>query len=437
MTSKPNDGSGLPLVPDEVARFLEGTLGGDYYLLAQTQLSWVFTPRGLTPPLVVKVPKPDMGMPVEAAIEYHNMQTMQGVAPHHVTELLEMRQFDGGRYSCFVMPRYDATLSSVRGFLFNDMMGYIEQLLHAVRHMHAAGIVHLDLKAANIFIDWVRRHIRIGDFGMSIAHIHGNMALMRVHTVTTTTHRAPEHLVHTMKHDGTVQCFTHQQLRALDMWSVGVIIYEMLLKCLTDKGLFMGSVYSEPAHSTQIYGYYRRMLCDERKEGDPFDLLRFAPDNEKQQVERVLHLVERLMCWESAERWTAGQAHEYFMSHATVVRLPTSRYADVYNVSQATISQHFPKHDLKKHVGYVAMLSVYHYFLPSVSLEKLANTVMARFYTHAYYSLRSCADADTLSAMLRVNVNLFNEQLRAVQYDDQGGEIVAGEVFNNCKMLLE
>ena len=94
-------------------------------------------------------------------------------------------------------------------------LSFGEQVASALAYVHAAGVVHRDIKSCNILLDRERTTVKIADFGLS-RHLatHGKSM-----TVVTGTFRwmAPELLTGNGKY-GT----------AVDVYSFGVVVWEML-----------------------------------------------------------------------------------------------------------------------------------------------------------------------------------------------------------------
>jgi serine/threonine-protein kinase len=96
------------------------------------------------------------------------------------------------------------------------------QLANAVAHAHDRGIVHRDLKAANVMIA-PDGHVKVLDFGLA-KRVSGP-------EVTEVTTVAPLTGPHTVL--GTVSYMSPEQLRGQpvdapgDVWALGVILYEM------------------------------------------------------------------------------------------------------------------------------------------------------------------------------------------------------------------
>ena len=94
----------------------------------------------------------------------------------------------------------------------------IYQTLKALKFIHSADIIHRDLKPSNIFIN-SDCHVKLGDFGLART-LDNNPKLDGVVTdyVATRWYRAPEMILAAQKYG-----------KPIDMWSVGCILYELLV----------------------------------------------------------------------------------------------------------------------------------------------------------------------------------------------------------------
>lgn len=107
-----------------------------------------------------------------------------------------------------------STLLKEQGALELETVGkLIEELIEAMAHAHEQGVVHLDLKPANIMLEDNGR-IRIMDFGIArtVADIGGKKKFL----AGTPRYMAPEQIMNREVDPRT------------DVWAIGVICYEML-----------------------------------------------------------------------------------------------------------------------------------------------------------------------------------------------------------------
>ena len=95
----------------------------------------------------------------------------------------------------------------------------IYQTLKALKFIHSADIIHRDLKPSNIFINSDSR-VKLGDFGLARTLSSGPSSYGMIVTeyVATRWYRAPEMLLKSVNYG-----------KPIDMWSVGCILYELLV----------------------------------------------------------------------------------------------------------------------------------------------------------------------------------------------------------------
>jgi serine/threonine protein kinase len=96
------------------------------------------------------------------------------------------------------------------------MRGVLREVLGAVAFIHGRGYVHRDLKPSNIMVDDARR-ARIMDFGLVKALADVNALTLSGRVVGTYRYMAPEQAA-----GGDVD-------HRADLWSLGVILYELLV----------------------------------------------------------------------------------------------------------------------------------------------------------------------------------------------------------------
>jgi len=120
-----------------------------------------------------------------------------------------------------IMPKLDVSLDRV----INAMklpIGHVKyllyQLLRGLLYLHSAGIIHRDLKTANILINEERAELKIADFGLSrVVEEAGREELTQY--IFTRWYRAPQ-----------IICGIKAYKYEVDVWAVGCIFGEMLLQ---------------------------------------------------------------------------------------------------------------------------------------------------------------------------------------------------------------
>ncbi|CAD0202942.1 unnamed protein product [Chrysodeixis includens] len=139
-----------------------------------------------------------------------------------------MEAAGGGDLSAHVLGARGAT----RGLPEPRARALAAQLVSAVRHMHARGVVHRDLKMENIMLDSTKQFIKIVDFGLS--NMWSGGAALRT-PCGSLEYAAPELFVDGRRYGPEV-----------DLWSIGVIVYGMVTGGLPFTGAEGGEGKSRP-----------------------------------------------------------------------------------------------------------------------------------------------------------------------------------------------
>jgi serine/threonine protein kinase len=137
------------------------------------------------------------------------------------------------------------------------------QILVALDHAHQAGIVHRDVKPANILFEGAHR-VKLADFGVARGVADATHLTVVGSTVGTPWYMAPEQAV------GNAATDPRQ-----DLFSVGIVLFEMLTGTLPFPG-------PSPVHVlTQI------------RHNDPPDPIRYNPQIPRELADVVLHALRR------------------------------------------------------------------------------------------------------------------------------------------------
>jgi serine/threonine protein kinase len=115
---------------------------------------------------------------------------------------------------------------------------YFEQLVGAIRHCHAAGVAHRDLKLENILLDH-SGNVKLTDFGLCT--FDSGAALICRTACGSANYVAPEVFCNvagaaevaaaTMKATAAVAVKAYDGAKA-DVWSCGIVLYTFLTGCL-------------------------------------------------------------------------------------------------------------------------------------------------------------------------------------------------------------
>jgi eukaryotic-like serine/threonine-protein kinase len=158
-----------------------------------------------------------------AALNHPNICTIYNVDEHDGQQFISMEYVDGSTL------REKLQTKNIK---LETIINYAHQIAEALSEAHEKGIVHRDIKPENIMVDSKNR-IKVMDFGL--AKIKGSMNLTRSgSTVGTARYMSPEQI-----QGGELDARS-------DIWSFGVVLYEML----TGQSPFHGEY--EPALLYQI-----------------------------------------------------------------------------------------------------------------------------------------------------------------------------------------
>lgn len=205
------------------------------------------------------------------------------------------------------MRRYSHTLEEyMTEFKLNP--GLIRRIMHhllqGVHSLHRAGLVHRDVKPANIFMDDPQTVV-LGDYGFATCVKHINRSSAANAIVQTEPYRAPEvFLGHTAY--GT----------EIDMWSVGCIMFELfnntrllMTNSQEDPDGYLKALFATigvPENCHQLPGFAKLEKLGLAVVGSGFVL--------KTRDKKARNLLKALLTVDPAQRITAADAlnHEYF-----------------------------------------------------------------------------------------------------------------------------
>lgn len=143
------------------------------------------------------------------------------------------------------------SLVELSGGLFEGLTRrFTVQLLSAVAELHKHGVVHRDIKTANIFLTNGGNCLKLGDFGSAVKiQAHTTVPGELQGYVGTQAYMAPEVFTKTN---------TDGHGRAADVWSVGCVVIEMASGKVRSRSLSylcpriyyeISAIYRDPGHS--------------------------------------------------------------------------------------------------------------------------------------------------------------------------------------------
>lgn len=120
----------------------------------------------------------------------------------------------------------DVMSAEPEGFSAEKAAFFLNGIAQGLSYLHERGIVHRDLKPGNIFYD--DGYVKIGDYGLS-KHISVSQHSGNTVSVGTVHYMAPE-------------IGSGSYTKAIDIYSLGIILYEMLTGRLPFNGSSMGEI---------------------------------------------------------------------------------------------------------------------------------------------------------------------------------------------------
>ena len=140
-----------------------------------------------------------------AKLRHDNLITIYDVGQHDHQPFMAMEYVDGTTLASVIFERQPLPLV--------EKLSYIEQICSGLHHAHCEGIIHRDVKPANLMLDR-HRVVRILDFG--IARVEGSGMTQEGMMLGTLSYMAPEQML------GRAVDYRS------DIYAVGAVAYELL-----------------------------------------------------------------------------------------------------------------------------------------------------------------------------------------------------------------
>jgi serine/threonine-protein kinase len=179
--------------------------------------------------VAIKVLRPDLARSIAATRFLREIRVTARLQHPHILTLIDSGEYSGVLY--YVMPYVDGVnlseqIDVVGRFDLSDAVHIVDQVASALEHAHRLGVVHRDVKPANILL--TGRHALLADFGVALAF--RDSATDRVtesgHSPGTPVYMSSEQARGVRKIDGRA-----------DQYSLACVLFEML----TGEPLFTGS----------------------------------------------------------------------------------------------------------------------------------------------------------------------------------------------------
>lgn len=205
----------------EVERPLKATVQSAIFCVREISAPAPVGLRGPSPYVAKVVPLTGLDAQGRAAA-LQEVSVLRGIAKH--PNLIEYRDsFLEEAAGVLLIVMSFAENGDLRGVVANAqamsrvlpepaVLWWLKQMLAGLDHLHSQGVVHRDLKTSNIFLCEGRRHIRIGDFGISRVL---ESTAFATSCVGTPAYMSPE-LMRNEQYDYHV-----------DMWALGCISFEL------------------------------------------------------------------------------------------------------------------------------------------------------------------------------------------------------------------
>ncbi len=224
-------GAWLPPTPEEAAQLFPGYEVLD--LLGRGGMGAVYRARQIELDRLVAIKLLPLEISVDQDFVDRFRREARAMAKLNHPNIITVYDFGttGEGHLFFVMEYVEgANLSDVIhrvGVDGDQALSIVEQVCTALAYAHLKGVVHRDVKPANVMID-TESHVKVADFGL--ARLVDTNAAAHGQTVTGTVMGTPDYMAPEQMEGMGVD-------HRADIYSVGVMLYEMLCRQVP-KGIF-------------------------------------------------------------------------------------------------------------------------------------------------------------------------------------------------------
>ncbi|HUU82714.1 MAG TPA: serine/threonine-protein kinase [Phycisphaerae bacterium] len=164
-------------------------------------------------------------------IELRGVSACMNLKSPHLVTVFDVKTSSDGEY--FIVMEYvagpslrDLLLAEPNGLGTQKAAFFVREIARGLSYLHDRGIVHRDLKPGNIFYE--DGYVKIGDYGLS-KFISISRHSVQTASIGTVHYMAPE-------------VGSGNYSRGVDIYALGVMLYEMLLGRVPFEGASMGEV---------------------------------------------------------------------------------------------------------------------------------------------------------------------------------------------------
>ena len=165
----------------------------------------------------------------------------------NVCTIYEVGEADGQTYIAmeYVEGNSLKEVIGATGLPFDQFVEYAVQLAEAIAHAHDRGLVHRDVKAANVMLSDEGK-IKVLDFGLAVRLRDTDIDTLTQHTLTSDV---PGPLIGTLPYMAPELLRAESATKQTDVWAMGVLLFEMACGALPFRGKTGFSLWADILHA--------------------------------------------------------------------------------------------------------------------------------------------------------------------------------------------